>query len=465
MLGSNRRFLYVTVAVVVGFLVLAWINQRDTHAPGEISESKGLHIQSWKSDSGANVLFVETRQLPMIDVRVVFDAGSARDTDKPGLARLTNVLLDHGAGEWDTDSIADRFESVGAISGASALRDSAVVSLRSLVDPTLLEQALTTLTAVLQKPHFNPDELERERSRTLVALENDRQSPSSIAEKVFYANLYPQHPYHTPSVGNEDSVKSISIDDVKEFYNSHYTAKNAVIAIVGAVDRDAATKIANQISAELPEGNAAAALPDVADLTQSETINKTFPSTQSHILIGQPGMRRGDPDYFALYVGNHILGGSGFGSRIVEEIREKRGLAYSSYSYFLPMRKPGPFTIGMQTRGGEVEKALSILDKTLREFIDEGPSAEELQHAKKNITGGFPLRIDSNKDIVEYIGMIGFYNLPLNYLQTFNDNVNAVTAEQIQDAFQRRVKPDKLLTVVVGSNSNAKPVKAGSEGS
>jgi zinc protease len=223
------------------------------------------------------------------------------------------------------------------------------------------------------------------------------------------------------------------------------------VAIVGDVNRKQAEQLVEKILKGLPEGEPAKQIPAPEPLSEESTIHKEHPSTQTHILVGQPGMKRGDEDYLALYVGNHILGGSGFGSRIVEEIREKRGLAYSSYSYFTPMRVEGPFVMGLQTGNGNTVKALSILDEVLRAFIDKGPTAEELLHAKKNITGGFALKVDSNKDIIGYLGMIGFYNLPLDYLATFNERVEAISLEQIQDAFKRRVKPDKLATITVGA--------------
>jgi zinc protease len=164
-------------------------------------------------------------------------------------------------------------------------------------------------------------------------------------------------------------------------------------------------------------------------------------------------MRRGDPDYLPLYVGNHILGGSGLVSRISDEVREKRGLSYSAYSYFVPMRVAGPFTLGLQTRNENRAEALAVLRQTLARYVGEGPTDEELLAAKKNITGGFPLNIDSNSDILGYIAMIGFYGLPLDYLDTFNQRVEAVTAAQIRDAFARRVHPERMVTVTVGGGS------------
>jgi len=174
------------------------------------------------------------------------------------------------------------------------------------------------------------------------------------------------------------------------------------------------------------------------------------PSSQTHILIGQPGMRRDDPDYFALYVGNYVLGGGGLVSRLNAEVREKRGLSYSVYSYFLPMAQQGPFQMGLQTRNDQADEALKVLRATLAQYVTEGPTAAELEAAKKNITGGQALRIDSNRKILEYLAVIGFYDLPLDYLETFNAKVEALTLDRIHDAFERRLQPERMLTVRVG---------------
>ncbi len=418
------------------------------------SDNPGIDINSWQTANGAKVLHVYAPQLPMVDVRVVFDAGSARDGSQPGLASMTNSMLDLGAGKWDTNGLAEQFDNVGASFSSSAARDMAIVQLRSLTDKPILDVALAAFRAVINAPHFEADELERIRRQTLIAIKSQQQSPGTIASKAFYKALYGTHPYATPSIGTVDSVRKISRDDLKNFYKKYYVASNAVIAIVGDLDEAAARVLVDNLIGSLPQGRKAAALPPVKPLAEARVINKPHPSTQTHILVGQPGMKRGDPDYFALYVGNHILGGSGFGSRIMEEIREKRGLAYSSYSYFSPMREAGPFVMGLQTKNNKRAEALALLDKTLRDFIAEGPTKKELNHALKNITGGFPLRIDSNKDIVSYIAMIGFYDLPLDYLNTFNANVEAVTIEDIKDAFSRRIHPDRLLTVQVGADLN-----------
>ena len=161
-------------------------------------------------------------------------------------------------------------------------------------------------------------------------------------------------------------------------------------------------------------------------------------------------MARNDPDFYPLYLGNFVLGGSGLVSRLSQEVREKRSLSYSVYSYFMPLREPGPFLLGLQTKNSQRAEALAVVRRVLKEFVEKGPTPEELAAAKKNVTGGFPLRIDSNRKIAEYLTVIGFYNLPLTYIDDFIPRIEAVTAEQIRDAFRRRVHPERMLTVVVG---------------
>lgn len=407
-------------------------------------------IQHWQTANGAQVYFVEAPELPMVDIRVVFDAGSARDGRQPGLAMLTSGMLEEGAAGLDADTIARRFEDLGAQFSAGAYRDMATVGLRSLTKEAILKPALKTFTQVLSKPDFPQKALQRVRKQMLTGLQQQEQDPGSIASRAFYGALYGNHPYAAPSEGTIASVRGMQRRDLIDFYRRYYVARNAVIAIVGALDTGEAKRTAEEVTAGLAAGSHAAELPQPAALEQAETLHIEYPSTQTHILMGQPGVARGDADYFALYVGNHILGGSGFGSRITEEVREKRGLSYSAYSYFSPMRAAGPFVLGLQTRNDSADKALQVLRETLEKFRNEGPTAKELDAAKKNITGGFPLKVDSNSDILGYIAMIGFYGLPLDYLDNFNANIEAITLQQIRDAFQRRVDPTHMVTVTVG---------------
>ncbi len=414
-------------------------------------------IQQWQTKNGARVLFIVAPELPMVDVRVVFDAGSARDEERPGRALLTNALLEEGAGageaHLDADAIAERLDALGAEFSTNSMRDMAVVSLRTLTQPELLAPALDTMALVLTAPSFPEEALERERRRVLVALKRQQQSPEEIANKAFYAALYGTHPYAIPPMGTEASVAALTREELLAHYRRYYVGRNAVVGIVGAVNRSQAEAIAEQVVGGLPAGERAPVLPEVDALPEAMRSHISHPSSQTHILLGQPGVRRGDPDYFPLYVGNHVLGGSGLVSRVSAEVREKRGLAYSAYSYFSPMNRKGPFILGLQTRNESAPEALGVLQETLARFVADGPTAEELAAAQKNITGGFALNIDSNRDKVEYLAMIGFYDLPLDYLETFPAKVQAVTVSQVKETFQRRVAPERMATVTVGMSA------------
>ncbi|WP_310692534.1 pitrilysin family protein [Thiohalophilus sp.] len=449
----NWKIALAVIVILVLTFTLARFERGDEPVSADATSS--IEIQSWTTENGARVVFVPAPELPMVDVRVVFDAGSARDGDLPGVARVTAGMLNEGAGEWGSDQLAERFDNIGANYGVSVKRDMAAFSLRSLTGEALLEQAVQTFATILAEPTFPHEAFNRVRRNTLVGLQNKKQSPGDLAEDLFYRHLFGQHPYATPVSGKEESIKAMELVDLKAFHQRYMVANNAVVAIVGQMERQQAEALAEQVTTKLKPGEPAPALPEVEPLNEANRVDHFHPSAQTHLLVGQPGMRRGDRDYFSLYVGNHILGGSGFGSRIMETIREERGLAYSSYSYFVPQQVNGAFVMGLQTSNDQAEEALSLLQEVLTRFVDKGPSAEELQHAKKNITGGFPLRIDSNKDIVQYIAMIEFYGLPHDYLDTFNDKVEAITAADIRDAFQRRIHPDKLLTVTVGNGNSS----------
>lgn len=387
----------------------------------------------------------------MLDIQITFNAGSARDQDKPGIAALTNSLLNDGTSQHTDNAIAEAFESRGVRFGTSSHRDMAVVSLRSLTDPELLNPSIDLLSEILSSSIFPKASLERKRQQMLLGLKAEAESPGQIASRLFYATLFKGHPYANWPSGTEESLKLISRADIMDFYQRYYVASNMIIAMVGQIETPQAKAIAERLTRNLKKGVPAPVIPDIPATNEARTVKKDFPSTQSHILVGLPGIKRNDPDYFPLYVGNHILGGSGLVSRISEEIREKRGLSYSAYSYFIPMQQRGPYEIGLQTRNDKRDEALSVLRNTINTFIEKGPTAEELKASKQNITGGFPLRLSSNKKIVDYLAMIGFYHLPLDYLESFPKKVEAVTRKQIMEAFQRRVHPDRMLTVIVGN--------------
>ena len=430
------------------FIILT-INQLTSAAP---------KIDHWITESGLRVYYVNVPELPMLDLRLTFSAGSAYDAEKLGLSGMMSSMLDKGAAGLNADQIAESFENVGAKFSSGTARDMGWISLRTLTLDEQLKSALETWQKVIEKPDFPDKDFERLKKRALVGLQAEKQNPSSIANKAFYKNLYGDHPYGKPQNGTEKSIAALTSQDLKEFYKQFYVNKNGQLALVGAITKKQAIEIAENISIALlseerGKGEKAAAIPVVKPLTESKVIHIPFPSTQAHIVIGQPGNKRGDKDYFSLYLGNHGLGGSGFTSRLMKEVRVKRGLSYSVYSYFIPMRELGPFMVGLQTKLSQTDEAIKVAREVLDKFQKEGPSEDDLKASKLNITGGFPLRTASNDDIIGYIAMIGYYDLPLDYLDTFTDTVNKVTRDQVINAFKRRIHLDKLLTVIVGGKA------------
>lgn len=414
-------------------------------------------IQHWETAQGSQVYFVPTSEVPMVDVEIFFDAGGARDGDTPGIAMLTNDLLEEGAAGLSADQLSEQVDNLGAKLGNFVGRDSASLWLRSLSKAEVLFPAVELLAKVIAHPDFPEKPFDRVRQQMLMTLKYRQQSPDSIAEDAFNQAVFASHPYAILAYGTPKSVTAIQREQVKAFHARYYVAKNVILSIVGDLDRNTAEKIVNQVIGQLPVGEVAPPLPKVTETKESKTIHINHPSTQTHLLIGQSGIEQGDPDYFALYVGNYIFGDNELVSRLGNEIREKRGLAYSVSSSFTPMKVGGAFSINLQTRNDQASEALQLVQEALRKFVEQGPTEKELKEAKQGITGMFPLSIKSNMNILSQLSTIGFYHLPLDYLQTFNKNIEAVTIEKIKEVFKRRIHLDQLIIVTVGDKQASKP--------
>lgn len=420
------------------------------------SAEAGVKIQHWQTSTGAEVYFVEDHDLPIVDISVNFAAGSARDTaEKSGVAGITKYLMTLGAAGMTDEVIANKMADIGAILGGEFDADRATFKLRTLSSEREQTQALDVFTKVLQKPDFPETVLNREKARIISGLQESATQPESISNKAFMAALYGKHPYSLDESGEVESVSKIKREDLQGFYTRFYGAKGSVLAMMGDLTREQANKIAENITSGMPNAAGVTPIPAIELPNMPSEQRIAHPASQSHILLGYPGIKRGDPDSFPLYVGNYILGGGGFVSRLTEEVREKRGLVYSVYSYFMPMAELGPFQIGLQTKKDQADAALKLVRETLNKFLKDGVTESELKAAKANIIGGFPMRIDSNSKILDYLAMIGFYKLSLNYLDEYNSNVAKVTTAQIKEAFNRRIKPENFVTVIVG-DPNAK---------
>ncbi len=433
-------------------LVLAFVSCSAANA--------ALNIQHWTLPTGVRVYFVENHSIPVLDVSVEFDGGSRRDpAGKSGVATLTNAMLARGLREEKLADgsvepavaeaqISDGFADIAAQRGGGAGNDRAGATLRTLSSKEERDRSVALLSRVLAHPDFPQSLFDRDKARTLSAIREELTKPEAIASKAFWRLLYQDHPYaQQPTV---ESVSAVQREDLVAFHRQHYVANGAVVAIIGDVKREEADAIARELTRRLPQGAPLPAFPEVQKSAGAEQ-RLPHPASQSHILLGTPALARSDPDFFALTVGNYVLGGGGFVSRLTREVREKRGLAYSVYSYFSPMAQPGPFQAGLQTQKARTDDALKLVREIIAEYLRNGPTELELKAAKSNLVGGFPLRIDNNRKILDNVAMIGFYRMPLDYLDTWTAKVAKVTAADVRAAFNRKLGANPLSTVIVGA--------------
>ncbi len=420
-----------------------------------------LPIEHWTEPNGARVWLVESPAIPMVDVQVDFDAGARRDpAPQAGLAAAVALMSSKGvtAGgadepALDENDLGEAWADLGASFGAQAGRDSFQYALRSLTEPDLLERAARLAARQIAQPSFPEPVWASERARWSAAIKESYTRPGPVASKAFASAVYGSHPYGQKP--DEQTLARIDVADLKAFHQRAVSACGARVSIVGALNRAQAQTLVRRLLSRLPERSGAdcaplAPVPDAQPLQKPVQESIPFAAAQAQVLIGQLGIARRDPDFLALLVGNHILGGGAFTSRLMTEVREKRGLSYSVYSDFSPGLNRGAFVIGLQTRPDQAAQAVQVAHDTLARFVAQGPTEAELRAAKDNLIGGFALRIDSNRKLLANVANIAWNGLPLDYLEHWTDRVQALTVADIRAAFERHLQPDRMVTVVVG---------------
>lgn len=463
---KKTKYLIILIEVlIIGFAIFYFLSKNNNVFITEykeqntknnyienIANKKNIHLKitKWYTRNNIPVYFVNAPELPIIDINISFLAGSAHFPEKPGVAALTNQMLFEGTKQYTTEEISEAFDSVGALYNSDINKDSAGVSLRSLIEADKFNKALEVFNDVLANASFPPKNLSRVKNNTIQSLKLSEQYPDHVLTKTFYKTIYKDHPYSIPTTGEIDDIKSIEVKDLINFYNDYYVTENAIISIVGQLDETKAKKLSEQISINIKAGNKSQAIPKPVVLTHNERKHIEFPTSQTHIILGTTAIKRDDPDYFALSVGNHILGGSSLSSILFDQVRKKNGLAYSVHSAFIPMKSIGPFLIEMQTRNEKAAEALTISKETLDDFLKYGPTDDELDMAKQNLIGSFPLSIASNNKKLSIIASIAFYDLPLDYMETYIDNINKITKEDIVTAFNKHIKSNNLAIITVG---------------
>lgn len=420
-----------------------------------------IPVQHWTQPGGARVYLIESPAIAMVDVQLDFDAGSRRvPAQQAGLTGAMATLLSkgvaarNGAPALDENQLGEAWADLGAQFGASAGADRFSFSLRSLTEPDLLNQAVRLAARQIAEPSFPDTVWRRDQQRMVAQLKEAYTRPAYMAARAFSGAVYGSHPYGHQIT--EDTLARVSVAEMRTFHAAYITPCNVRVSVVGALTRAQADSVVSGMLARLPAVDCAAAPPlapvaEVASLERAQEIRIPFDAAQAHVLIGQPGIKRNDPDFFALTLGNYILGGGGFVSRLTEEVREKRGLSYSVSSYFSPGRHAGAFTIGLQTRPDQAAQATGVVREVLAKFVTEGPTQAELQAAKDNLIGGFPLLIDSNGKLLGNLSNIAWNDLPLDYLDTWTERIGKVSATDVRNAFARKLQPEKMVTVILGA--------------
>lgn len=408
-----------------------------------------VEIKQWQTSQGSKVMYVHAPELPMLDIQISFDAGSARDGDKWGLAGLTTSIQGLKTEKYDEETLSEKFNDLGANINGGVSRDMAYFTLRTLTRESILKPALTLFSETMSESIFDQAIFDREVQRRLVGLRQQELDPGTITSRAFWKSLYGDHPYGHPVYGTVESVEKIKVEDLIAFYQQYMVTSNATISIVGSVDQQQAKAISEQLLKGIAKGQQPTPIekPIVKQASKATLID--FDSSQTHFKQGQIGVERGHPDYYALFLGNHLLGGSGFGSLLMEEVREKRGLVYSVGSGFAPMKQPGPWLVSLSTKNKSAKQAKQVVNETIKGFMKDFDT-KHFEAIKDNLIGGFPLRIDSNGKIIGYIAMIGFYGLPLDYLEAFPKKIASLTKQDVLTAWQRNIDLEKMNSVMVG---------------
>ena len=420
-----------------------------------------LPIEKLDSYKGAKAYLVQTKALPMVDIEVSIDAGDRYDpAGKSGLADMVAGLMNYGVksekGVLTEAQIADEIADLGANIGLSVSGERAILRIRSLSRKDLRDRAVQLAAAMLSAPTYDSKIVEREKQRTITSLLEAETKPEFVLERRFKKSVYGNYPLaDSPTV---KSVAAVSANDLVQFHKQFYRGDRMIVSIVGDVDRAQAEEIVKALLKQIPaSGQPIARLPElerspVEPLAQRE-IQIPFDSQQAHIAMGMTAVARNNPDYFPLLVGNYVLGGGGFVSRLMAEVREKRGLAYSVFSYFIPGKENGIFQAGLQTKSDQAALALEVMSSTTAQFIADGPTPSELMAAKANLVNGYPLRIDNNRKLLDNVSSIAWNDLPLDTMDVWTKQVEAVTLEQVNAAFQKYLAMDRMKIVVLGAKN------------
>lgn len=423
-----------------------------------VAPARAVEVQRVVSPGGIEAWLVEDHRNPIISLELAFRGGSALDpVGKEGLANMLSGLLDEGAGDLDSQAFQGKLEDLSIRLSFDSGMDRFGGSLRTLTENR--DTAFELMRLALTAPRFDAEPIERIRSQIVSGLQRQAEDPDAIAGRTLRRLLFPEHPYGRAAKGTLESVATLTAEDFRGFVAERFARDNLTVSVVGDITSADLAALLDTTFAALPEAASPIELAEVAAPKQGDLVVIERPIPQSVVAMGHNGIKRDDADFYTAYVVNYILGGGGFSSRLYEEIREKRGLAYSVYSYLSPLDHGGLVLGGVATANGGVAESLSLIKQEWARIAKDGPTAKELEDAKTYLTGSYPLRLTSSGRIANMLLGIQLENLGINYINERNSLIDAVTLEDARRVAARLYHPDALITVVVGQPEGVEPTR------
>lgn len=438
--GTHRGSMVSTLVAVLLLFTIHLLLCTDVSA---------MEIRRTVLPNGLSVLHVERHNLPIVMVSLLVKASPLDESPvKAGLANLTSELLTEGTKKRKATEISHEIEFIGAALGASTDNDYTLVTLSVLKKD--VEKGFEILSDCVLNPVFPEEEIKRNKELIKGALRQSEEEPSFVAARAFKKAVYKDLPYGRLVTGSAETLDAIGREDIVKFHSEHYTPNNVILSVVGDLTDDEVRSLLDRFLSGWKASGVPVRRPVPAPANKMETVLIDKDLTQANIILGHAGVRRENPDYYALTVMNYILGGGGFSSRLMQTVRDEMGLVYDIHSFFAPYKEGGLFEVGVQTKNESAHAVIREIHRQLQRIMKEEVSDRELEDAKAYLTGSFPRRLDTNRKVADFLVVVEFYGLGSDYVEKYPRYINAVTKEDVLKVAKRYLAPQEMVTVVVG---------------
>ena len=429
--------------LLIALMVGVWV------CLASLGTASATTIERVISPGGVEAWLVEDHSLPLITVKIAFRGGSSQDPEgKAGLANLVSGLIDEGAGELDSLGFQGRMRELAISLQFQTGRDMFEGNLKTLTEHS--DEAFRLLQLALNEPRFDEEPVERIRAQILNGIRASQQDPTYIARRAWLDSALPGRAYARDRTGNIETVTAISEEDMRVYVANIFARENLMVAVVGDIDAVRLAEVLDQVFGALPESPTLVSIPDIEPVTGPVRRIVELDIPQAIVRFGHTGPARNDPDFIPAFVVNHILGGGSFSSRLYKEVREKRGLAYSVYTYLLPLEHVAFFIGAVATQNERVAETVETIEAEIRRMAEEGPSEAELASAKSYLIGSYALRFDTGEKIAEQLIAIQKANLGIDYINDRNGMIEAITIEDVRRVARNLLTVDGLITTIVG---------------